>query len=273
MSGKTAKPASRQNLALDGNVNYWRISALGAKVRFRDLSSVAEYLPRSTSATENYIEIKRDRPQSSLATLSASMFFLSHHVFSSPAWWSSRWCPRQSGTVNSSLTLSPIARGCAKRRWCGSEGCRPQTRQGCEATNFRWALSRNRFGSAIASWLLSIWSCFGSSAAVRCERGCCCACLVCHWFVLWKELFARSCGAVGRSSAMDAGSAWCHRDASQSAGLGRMGPAAGRACHVGPADNILAIKLKPERFAKGRQGALGGIGLRRLECGIVNFTR
>ena len=35
-------------------------------------------------------------------------------------------------------------------------GCRPQTRQGCEATNFRWALSRKRLGSAIASWLLSI---------------------------------------------------------------------------------------------------------------------
>ena len=38
----------------------------------------------------------------------------------------------------------------------GSDGCRPQTRQGWEATNFRCALSRRRFGSAMASWLLSI---------------------------------------------------------------------------------------------------------------------
>ena len=33
---------------------------------------------------------------------------------------------RQSGTVNSSLALRPSARGCAKRRWWGSEGLRPQ---------------------------------------------------------------------------------------------------------------------------------------------------
>src|SRR5262245_36207180 len=64
--------------------------------------------------------------------------------------------PTHKGTVNSSLTLRPIARGCAKRRRCGSDGCRPQIRQGCEATNFRCALSRSRLGSAKASSLLSI---------------------------------------------------------------------------------------------------------------------
>ena len=30
--------------------------------------------------------------------------------------WISRWCVRQSGTVNSSLTLRPSARHCAKRK-------------------------------------------------------------------------------------------------------------------------------------------------------------
>ena len=44
---------------------------------------------------------------------------------------------RQSGTVNSSLTLRPSARAWAKRRWWGSQGRRPQNRQGCEATNLR----------------------------------------------------------------------------------------------------------------------------------------
>jgi hypothetical protein len=33
-----------------------------------------------------------------------------HHTTSSPQRWPSRWCPRQSGTVNSSLTLRPRAR-------------------------------------------------------------------------------------------------------------------------------------------------------------------
>ena len=30
----------------------------------------------------------------------------------------------------------------------GRDGCRPQTRHGCDATNFRCALSRSRLGSA-----------------------------------------------------------------------------------------------------------------------------
>ncbi len=63
---------------------------------------------------------------------------------------------RQSGTVNSSLTLRPSARAWAKRRWWGSQGRRPQNRQGCEATNLRCALSRYRFGSPIDSTLLSM---------------------------------------------------------------------------------------------------------------------
>src|SRR6266700_5144849 len=63
---------------------------------------------------------------------------------------------RQSGTVNSSLTLRPSARAWAKRRWWGSQGRRPQNRQGREATNLRCALSRYRFGSPIDSTLLSM---------------------------------------------------------------------------------------------------------------------
>jgi O-antigen ligase len=58
-----------------------------------------------------------------------------HQAASSPERWTSRWCPRQSGTVNSSLTLWPGARDCANRRWWASAGRRPQIRQGCLATD------------------------------------------------------------------------------------------------------------------------------------------
>src|SRR6266851_3258413 len=79
-----------------------------------------------------------------------------HQRRSSPERWSSWWWVRQSGTVYSSLTLRPSARAWVKRRWCGSQGFRPQNRQGCEATNLRWALSRYRRGSPIGSMLLSM---------------------------------------------------------------------------------------------------------------------
>jgi hypothetical protein len=36
-----------------------------------------------------------------------------------------------------------------------------------------------------------------------------------------------------------------------------------------PANDILTIKLKTERFTERRQGTLGGIGLSRLERGIM----
>src|ERR1700761_8894256 len=49
--------------------------------------------------------------QRSRAIGSGSMFKFFHHCRSSPRVWSSRWCARQTGTVNSSLTLRPIARG------------------------------------------------------------------------------------------------------------------------------------------------------------------
>ena len=58
-----------------------------------------------------------------------------HHAASSPQRCTSRWCPRQRGTVNSSLTLRLSARLCVKRRWWASAGRRPQIRQGCWATS------------------------------------------------------------------------------------------------------------------------------------------
>jgi hypothetical protein len=67
-------------------------------------------------------------------TVGSTPAFL-HHAASSPQRWTSRWCPRHNGTVNSSLTLRPRARLCAKRRWWASAGRRPQIRQGCCATN------------------------------------------------------------------------------------------------------------------------------------------
>src|SRR5271170_2533180 len=60
------------------------------------------------------------------------------------------------GTVNSSLTLRPSARCCwAYRRWCASDGRRPQMRHGCLATNLTRYLSRKRRGSEWAKRLLS----------------------------------------------------------------------------------------------------------------------
>ncbi len=78
-----------------------------------------------------------------------------HHAASSPERWASRWWPRHSGTVNSSLTLRPNARFCAKRRWWASAGRRSQIRHACLATNLMCSLSRTRRGSGWLSWLLS----------------------------------------------------------------------------------------------------------------------
>ena len=64
--------------------------------------------------------------QSALAVLVGSISVFCHQTASSPARWTSRWCPRQSGTVNSSLTLRPSARLWTKRTWWASAGWRPQ---------------------------------------------------------------------------------------------------------------------------------------------------
>ena len=49
-----------------------------------------------------------------------------------------------------------MARGWVNRRWWASAGLLSQTRQGCDATNLRWPLSRSRRGSLMVSTLLSI---------------------------------------------------------------------------------------------------------------------
>jgi hypothetical protein len=51
-----------------------------------------------------------------------------------PLSWRSRWCFRQSGTVKSSPTFRAIARGWAKRMWCGSDGVALHNRHGWAAT-------------------------------------------------------------------------------------------------------------------------------------------
>src|SRR5215207_5252863 len=68
---------------------------------------------------------------------------------------------RHRGTANSSLTLRPSARGSAKRRWWASQGERPQTRQGWDATNSRCRLSRRRrvFGVACPGGWLGLEGC------------------------------------------------------------------------------------------------------------------
>ena len=58
--------------------------------------------------------------------------------------------------MNSSLTLRPRARCWAKRRWCGSEGLRPQIRHGCLVTNLTCSRSRTRRGSGWARSPLSM---------------------------------------------------------------------------------------------------------------------
>ena len=58
--------------------------------------------------------------------------------------------------MNSSLDFRPIARGCTWRKWCGSDGLRPHTKQACWATNLMCSLFRIRRGSDKLSWLLSI---------------------------------------------------------------------------------------------------------------------
>ena len=107
---------------------------------------------------------------------------------------------------------------------------------------------------------------------VGCERRCCRAFLFCLGRVVWKEVFARAAvpsAVVVRWTRDRGGVIGMQAKALFLAGWGER---RGGVCHVGPADNILAIKLKPEWSAEGGQGALGGIGLRRLECGIVNLT-
>ena len=46
--------------------------------------------------------------------------------------------------------------GLREPQMMGSQGCRPQIRQGCLATNRRWVLSRSRRGAGMASRLLSM---------------------------------------------------------------------------------------------------------------------
>ena len=78
-----------------------------------------------------------------------------HQATSSPQRWTSRWWPRHSGTVNSSLTFAR-ARGAARtaddghRRACGRRSGRLF---GHELT---WVLSRKRRGSGWTNWLLSM---------------------------------------------------------------------------------------------------------------------
>src|SRR5262249_47255072 len=93
---------------------------------------------------------------STRAAAVASMPIVFHQAYSSPQRCTSRWCPRHSGTVNSSLTLRPRARDCAKRRWWASAGRRPQIRHGCLATDLTCSRSRMRRGDDRVSRVLSI---------------------------------------------------------------------------------------------------------------------
>ena len=93
---------------------------------------------------------------SARAVMVGSTPALFHHAASSPQRWASRWWPRHSGTVNSSLALRPSARCCVKRKWWASAGRRPQIKHACLATNLTCSLSRKRRGSGWVSRLLSM---------------------------------------------------------------------------------------------------------------------
>ena len=84
-----------------------------------------------------------------------SIPIFSHQPPSSPQRCASRWCPRHSGTVNSSLTLRPSAGDRANRRWWASAGRRPHTKQGCLATDLTCSRSRMRRGVGRLSTVLS----------------------------------------------------------------------------------------------------------------------
>jgi len=60
--------------------------------------------------------------QSSFAIGIGATCMFDHQFASLPCRCSSRWCLRQSGTVNSSLTFLPNDRGWATLRWCASHG-------------------------------------------------------------------------------------------------------------------------------------------------------
>ena len=81
---------------------------------------------------------------SARAVMLGSMPAFFHQTASSPQRCTSRWCPRQRGTTNSSLTLRPSADDWANRQVVRSAGRRPQTRQGSLATALR--CSRSRMG-------------------------------------------------------------------------------------------------------------------------------
>ena len=60
--------------------------------------------------------------QSSFAIGIGATCMFAHQFAPLPCRCSSRWCLRQSGTVNSSLTFLPNDRGWAILRWCASHG-------------------------------------------------------------------------------------------------------------------------------------------------------
>src|SRR4029453_3165430 len=90
------------------------------------------------------------------------------------------------------------------------------TRHGCEATNFRCALSRRRLGSAIASWLLSILA--GVSAGGQTSEAAPPHCLLLRLLDHAGAARSKTLDVAARSSATDAGSASCRRDANRDEG-------------------------------------------------------
>jgi hypothetical protein len=98
----------RQDRADDGE------DVAGANLPLREwfLASVVE-----ARAAGAHSDLPRVASHSRWAISNGSIFTASHHFFSLLRRWRSRWWTRQRGTVNSSLTLRPSARGCPNRTW------------------------------------------------------------------------------------------------------------------------------------------------------------
>ena len=118
ISGKALQPVA----GWDSGVTAWFRGA----VRLPDGAVWKEPVPARVRLARS----SRDCPQSLRATSRGSIPAAFHQPRSLPTRCSARWWLRQSGTTNSSLTLRPSARAWAKRRWCGSEGVRPQNEAG-----------------------------------------------------------------------------------------------------------------------------------------------
>ena len=109
-----------------------------------------------------------------------SMPAFRHHAASSPQRWTSRWCPRHNGTVNSSLTLRPKRAALGKSQMVGFAGSSTTNQARMLGDRSDVIPVTTRRGSGSASTLLSmafvpcrilVFSAFGPRGLRRAAAG------------------------------------------------------------------------------------------------------